>query len=226
MHHHVARFTACLGILVVIGCAKDPILTIPIHESPNAVVRLMAIPYDQPERNFSHPAFLTVKQMIGVLNGIYVENANTVFSFMSSKGPNSDRQPAFSDEEVNFLAPLLVKGLSTATPDEIVSFYGTADISKTFRRIKSGGIFVQGKALFVVLSNFRTKVPIWQDADEYKAPYRLNPLESITSPSGRLIFLPTTFAFDRDSGLLPSMLQKQRLVTGVLYESLPAVTQP
>ena len=220
MNHYLARISVCMGALAFIGCANDSFLTLPVYESPNAVIRLMAIPDVEAEKNFSHPAFPTVKQMSKILKGLSVNKGSSVFSFMSRKDSDRIRQPAFSDEEVTFLAPLLVKGLTRATPDEIVSFYGTADISTTFRQVTSGGVFVQGESLFIVISNFRSKVPIWQDADEYQAPYRLQPLESIISPSGRLFFTPDTLTVNSNSAVLPPLLHKQPLTIGVRYQDL------
>ena len=223
MRHLPAMYWWWVGIFFLIGCAKDPILTVPIHESSNAVVRLMAIPDTEPERNFSHPAFLTDRHLTTVLEGLFAVNSNSVFSFLKGGGQRHDQKRIFSDAEVSFLAPLLAKGLSTATPDEIVTFFGSVDISNFQRRIKSGGLFVQGKAIYVVISNFGTKVPIMQDVDEYKAPYRLTPLEPITSPSGSLIFVPEKFVVDPGLALLPPMIQGQKLKVGISHLELQRV---
>ena len=37
--------------------------------------------------------------------------------------------PAFTDREVAFFAPLLTLGLSKATPEEVVTFYQTRNLS-------------------------------------------------------------------------------------------------
>jgi len=63
------------------------------------------------------------------------------------------RHPAFSTAEISFLAPLLAKGLNTARPDEVVTFYWIVQQPGPIEHVTSGGVFIDGNHLHFLLSN-------------------------------------------------------------------------
>lgn len=194
------------------ACTASPMMTVTVHESKNQVVRLQTTPDANGGQGYSHPAFLSEQTVAAVLKGLYVETDTSLVPLALRPSQPGTRSRAFGDTEVTFLAPLLVKGLSKATPQELVTFFETADISSTQRVVTSGGVFVIGEELHVVLSNHATKVHIWQDADTYAAPYRLTPLEPISPEPGRLSFEPHRHMVrSQDSAL------RDRLASGVLH---------
>ena len=220
----VLKYKMPISLLLILGslcggCASEPFLTIPIYESPNKVIRLQTFPDTDLDRGFSHPAFPTKGQVTQVLQGVFIEESATALSFLGG-GSKVIQKRAFSEAEVEFLTPLFVKGLGTATPRELVTFFGSADVSKTHRRIKSGGVFVQDGAFHVVLSNVGAKVPIWQDTDEYQAPYRLQPLEPIDPEQGELVFEHKRDAIRLVSSSLPKIVRDQNLHVAVLLQGL------
>lgn len=175
----------------LVSCSTPQFFTVTIYDSPSRNVRLQTMPVMEEGKAYSHPSYVTVEQMKRILQGLYVVDEESVLGEAifgnSGKGP---RRRAFSDGEVKFFAPLLVEGLQQATPEEIVTFFETAEISDLHEATTSGGVFVRDEALHIILSNHSVKTQIWQDNDEYQAPYRLSPLEPIDPGLGRLVFDP------------------------------------
>ena len=153
--------------------------------------------------------------MISVLEGLYVEAGNTPLS------GSGVRRRAFSNKEIQFFAPLLVKGLQQATPEEIVTFFETAEISDLHEATTSGGVFVKNDALHIILSNYSVKTQIWQDNDAYEAPYRLRPLEPIDPEPGRLVFEPAQFMVQLNPSGWFETLKGKPWHAAVSYADLP-----
>ncbi|MCA9471461.1 MAG: hypothetical protein MRJ96_00975 [Nitrospirales bacterium] len=171
----------------VVSCFTPQFFTVTIYDSPQRVVRLKTVSSDESGQGYSHPATISVERMTKMLKGFYVEEEETAYS---SPGV---RHRALSDREAEFFAPLFVKGLQQATPEEIVTFFETAEISELYEATTSGGIFVKDQTFHMILSNYNVKTLIWRDNSEYEAPFRLRPLEPISPEPGRLVFEPSQF---------------------------------
>ena len=194
MSRKIVNIMIILGCMMFVSCTTPQFFTVTIYESPSKNVRLQTMPIVDEGNAYSHPASLSEEQMTQVLKGLYVEVDTSAISLPftpSSRG--GSRHRAFSDREIQFFAPLLVKGLQQATPEEIVTFFETAEVSDLHEATTSGGVFVRNEALHIIVSNFSVKTLIWQDNAEYHAPYRLAPLEPINPEPGRLIFEPEKF---------------------------------
>ena len=173
---------------LLVACASPHFLTETIYNSPEAQIRLQAVPDANQGKGFSHPAVISRVKMEEILKGLVVELSTSALPI--GRLGSSERHQAFTDTEAEFLAPLLSKGLSLATPEELVTFFETAEISSTQRVITSGGMLVREDELHIVLSNYRVKVDVWQDTEHYEAPYRMRPLHPIHPEPGRLAFEP------------------------------------
>ena len=197
----------CLG-----GCSTPQFQTLKIFDNPNRVVALHVIPDAYKGRGYDHPVFITKEEMIRIMEGIRVEKRG-LYSGASS---GSSRLPsAFSQSEIQFFAPLIVKGLSRATPEEMVTFFETAeietdDVERNYQLTTSGGFYVAGGNFYVALSNFSVKTPMWQDAEESQneeGSIRTRPLEQLEPQPGRLIFEPREFTVANPDGEIGSMLK-------------------
>ena len=89
-----------------------------IHESERGAVYVERIP----DRSFhaAHPIALSADTMARVLRGVVVKDSRGLFGNLGAAKPETVR--AFGDEEVEYLAPLLVEGLTKAAPDQQVGF--------------------------------------------------------------------------------------------------------
>lgn len=212
---------ASLSILALLcGCTASPMMTVTVHESDNQVVRLQAVPDANGGQGYSHPAFLSEQTVAAVLKGLLVEKHTSPLPLALRSSEPGTRSRAFGDGEIKFLAPLLVQGLNRATPEELVTFYETADISSTQRVVTSGGLFVIGDELHIVLGNHASKVDIWQDAEQYEAPYRMRPLEPIRPEPGRLSFEPVQYMVRSNASALRDTITGGQFHLAVRYKDL------
>lgn len=119
MRPHLAlRNVQSVGMLMCLGLLLGGCSTLSgeakVHESAKRAVYLKEIADWSFEA--SHPATVDQLTMIKVLKGVVADNI--------SKTPASGSKPmrVFSDEDAEFLAPLLAQGLSQAKPEQIVGF--------------------------------------------------------------------------------------------------------
>ncbi len=101
---------------LLIGCSS--LGGASIHNSSRGTVYLQEIPDWSFEA--SHPVIIDRSTMLQIVKGLLADEPLTT----SSKPPASGSKPmkVFSDEDAEFLAPLLARGLSQAKPEQIVGF--------------------------------------------------------------------------------------------------------
>lgn len=120
MSHHPRLASLLLtGItLALSACATGPDLDVTIHESERGAVYVERIP----DRSFhaAHPVMLPTDTMARVLRGVVVKDNGGVLGNLLGSKPEIVR--AFEDKDVEYLAPLLVEGLSRAASDQQVGF--------------------------------------------------------------------------------------------------------
>lgn len=118
-HHLRLAFALLSGItLTLSACATRPDVDVTIHESDRGAVYVERIP----DRSFraAHPITLSIDTMARVLRGVAVkEDRDLLGGVIFSK---SEALLVFRDEDVQFLAPLLVDGLTRAASDQKVGF--------------------------------------------------------------------------------------------------------
>ena len=191
------KVLAGLGLSMVwllTACAGMPHVVIQkVYEDPNREVGLQVVSEHSRGEGFSHPAFLKNTDIASVLKGLYVERPSSTVSLPLLGGGESERYPVFNQNEIAFFAPLLAQGFGLAQPNEVVTFYERGEISHLHEVRTSGGLFLQGDVLYVILSNHTAQTEIWQDVEEYHSPVRLQPLKQLEPQPGRLVFDPPQF---------------------------------
>ena len=199
-------------VLCLVGCSTPQFQTFKVFDSPGRAVALQVMPDAYGGRGYDHPVSITKEEMIRIMQGIRAEKSG--FSSASS-ARSSQSHPAFSKTEIQFFAPLVVKGLSQATPEEMVTFFETVeietdDLEKNYQLTTSGGFYVAGGNFYVVLSNFSVKAPLWRDlldSQSEEGYIRTRPLEQLEPQPGRLIFEPKEFIVSSPDGEIGSTLK-------------------
>jgi hypothetical protein len=118
-HHPRLALVLLSGItLALSACATGPDLDLTIHESERGAVYVERFP----DRSFqaSHPITLSADTMARVLRGVVVKDGRGFLGNLVAGKPEAVR--AFRDEDVEYLAPLLVEGLTRAASDQQVGF--------------------------------------------------------------------------------------------------------
>lgn len=131
----------------------------------------------------SHPIKLSPDVMQYVLSGVKTQRRG---SFLPSvlTGEESLIQ-AFSREEQSFLAPHLTQALAQAKPDELVTFYRRISTPAIGLAITSGGLFVHGPHLHVILANARN---LPSEGMSQSIVSEIDPIESPLLPISRTSF--------------------------------------
>jgi hypothetical protein len=118
----------------------------------------------------SHPAIIDQTTIVKIVKGVYTaEDPNG--SRMSAAGSKPMR--VFSDEDAEFLAPLLAKGLSKAKPEQLVVFRVSSSAGSGSEPT-AGSIYVQQGAIYFTISKgagTTTFVPESVARAEKAAPY-------------------------------------------------------
>ena len=118
-HHPRLALVFLTGmILASSACATGPEQDLTIHESERGAVYVERIP----DRSFqaTHPIALSADTMARVLRGVVLKDSRGLLgSLVAGK---SETVRAFEDKDIEYLAPLLVEGLTRAAPDQQVGF--------------------------------------------------------------------------------------------------------
>jgi len=223
-HPLIIRGAGCwvlAATVAVTGCAPAQFTTATLYDTPRAFVRLEADPAVERGTPHSHPVAVSPDQIGAVLHGITIDEPITRLPIYDDLSvPRHHR--AFDDDTIAFLAPLLSLGLAQATSEEVITFYLSKDRSGGRREVTSGGLFVQGEELHLVLANYRS-------ATHYMADYgaadttddRLAPMRSLAPQQGRLAFEPASARRIPSTGVLGSLLQSERRELIVRYKAVP-----
>lgn len=195
--------SACLW-----GCETPPFHTMKILDKANREVALQVMSNPYGGKGYDHPVSMTTEEMTRVLQGVRVQRG-----FLGSA-----QHPAFSDTEIRVFAPFLVKGLEQATKEEVVTFFETAQIDSDNDLTTSGGLFIAGEHLYIVLSNFSVKTRAWRDADRYEAPFRNRPLEQMDPQPGRLVFEPREYMVESPDAEIGNRWKGKPWQVAIRYE--------
>ena len=156
----VSRTSSCvLALLCLVGtvcCTTAPAGKFLI-EDPREAVFLQTIP--DHSIYATHPINLKPALLAQVLKGIQVQDQGDRLLQRLLAGPSTP-VPAFSDEQIQFLAPLLSEGLRTASPDQQVAYrvrtlYEGSALEYPYTETTAGSLYVYDQQLFVTLSQYR-----------------------------------------------------------------------
>lgn len=211
----------CMTFLLgLAGCENRQFPTMILYESPTSFVRLEHDPMARESQRHSHPVAITAEEMAAVWSGLMIVEPSRLFSFLD-KNKEPQRHPAFSDAEVRFFSPLLAKGLGQATSEEVVTFYQTHQDTAIIRKVTSGGVFVDGEDLHIVLSNYRAPTHAASDPGvDDTTDDRLTPMRRIAPQEARLEFEPSgAIAPSQETGV-SSLFSAERREVVVRYRRL------
>ena len=145
-HHPRLALVLLTGItLALSACATGPELDLTIQESERGAVYLERVS----DRSFqaAHPITLSADTMAQILRGVVVKENRGFLQDLVAGKPAAVR--AFGDEDVEYLAPLLVEGLTKAASDQQVGFrvvHTGAPAEST-----KGSLYAYGRSLYLTL---------------------------------------------------------------------------
>ncbi|WP_455388820.1 SHOCT domain-containing protein [Petrachloros mirabilis] len=136
-------------------------------EDKDRIVRLQTAPHQGGQPAFTHPFLLSPEDWKSILKSIHVQSQEQGFLFLKNKGPV---EPAFTDDEIEYLSATLSRVFRQAQPDERVVFAMSRHPSADLTEVTSGAWSVNGPSLHFVLANYRYAVTmpavlelVWRD---------------------------------------------------------------
>ncbi len=104
---------------------------------------------------FTHPLGLNQKEWTRILENVWVQYEPGLIALVS---PKEAPIPAFTQDEIAILSKLLSKAFTRAHPDEWVVFGLSRARSAEITEVTTGGWFVEGERLHMMLANYRYAV--------------------------------------------------------------------
>jgi hypothetical protein len=197
--------TACL---LLTACAIPHVPSRIVYEDPVNYVRLEedknVLP-EWPQGHFSHPATVGKEVLRSILSGLKVQEHRIALQrWYQGEAP---LVPVFNDDEMALLSAQLAEGLAQAQYNERVTFYLSEPLTFSRRTITSGGIYVQGKELHILLGNWRIIYGVPSYGMIYDRRYPMRP----TAAKGfDLFFEPVEAIVPQKSSLLDDLLANTR----------------
>lgn len=228
--------TLLFGVALLLSftaCQNRPFPTAAMYEEPSRFVRLEVDP--TVGGNHSHPANITTDELITVLSGVMIEEPPRFMTALSleTRDGESRQHPAFNEAEISFFAPYFAEGLRKAKSEEVVTFYQTNQKTALIDKVTSGGmfvtsggIFIDGEELHLILSNYRSPTNSAPDPGISGATLdgRSTPLRSIAPQRTKLYFEPTTAVASSREGIWGSLLRPDRRELVILFKKLSRTT--
>lgn len=181
----ITRLLSGVLLLACVGCAGPTIASRAVEDGSSWFIRLDTFAESRAagDLRYEHPADWSEADLAAILSRLLVQKRT---GFLEQK---SVLQPLFSASETKQLVPGLQKAFRTATPSEWVAFFSTRP-GGTVQEVTSGGMFLKGERLHVVVANHHDQVP-WQ-SDSLTAA-RTNPLLPLGGKGFAVSFDPVRF---------------------------------
>lgn len=142
--------------VLLLGCAIPQVPSRTIYEDPVNYVRLeedRGYLVEWPPSHNSHPAALGPEVLRPLLHGLFIqEHRIWLQRWIAGDAPF---QAAFQDQEIALLSVQLAEALAQAKPNERVTFYLSEPQASTKRVVTSGGLYVKGTELHLILGNWQ-----------------------------------------------------------------------
>jgi hypothetical protein len=184
-------------------------------EQPDRFVRLQTISTDSrpvSSQGFTHPFALSPEDWISILSELHVQRQAEGLLIPVPPGPVLS---AFTEEEVSYLSVTLSKAFAQAQPNEWVVFGLSRSTPQGLTELTTGGGYVEGPSLHVVLANYRkavtmpsTRQLLWE-----------RPMRPDAGPAYDLV-AGNHQTIVRESGFMPSLLSSAPSELAIAYQGL------
>ena len=233
---HASRFTVplcsiVLALLCVAGtaCSTTAPTGIILFEDPRGSVSLQTI--SNPLIQASHPISLEPALLAQLLTGLRIrdEGIGPHRRVVEGFAGQPSTYPLFSEDQIQFLAPLLAEGLRTATANQSIEYRvvttreGSNRFQSTTTEMTAGSLYAYDRQLYVILSQFRYN-PMRTNLDFTDIPYRSQePLDYSGLRYRTLQFTPKAALRDDDPSP-PKMEKSTDRFVAIDYQRLDEAT--
>ncbi len=194
--------------LLIFACAVPQVPSRTVYEDPVNYVRLekdAGVLLEWPPGHHSHPAVMGHEKLRAILSGLKIQEHRIALQrWFQGEAP---LVPAFTDEELALLSEQVHEALAQANYNERVTFYLSQPQTSARRVITSGGIYVHGTELHVILGNWRVVYGVPAYGMIYDRRYPMRP----TAAKGfDLIFQPSDAVIPVKSSWLDDLFANAR----------------
>ena len=198
-----------------LGTAPATRVACGLCEQPDRFVRLQTASTDSRpvgSQGFTHPFSLSPEDWKSILTELHVQRQAEGLLIPVPQGPVLS---AFTEEEVSYLSMTLSKAFAQAEPNEWVVFGLTRSSPQGLTELTTGGGYVEGSSLHVVLANYRkvvtmpsTRQLLWE-----------RPMRPDAGPAYDLV-AGNHQTIVRESGFVPSLLSPSPSELAIAYQAL------
>ena len=182
-----------------VSCTSPTFQIRPVQDEPSVFVGLSTGPPQEADGQttvgHNHPVDWSEANLPIILTRLLVQKQGGMMD------PYKQPQPVFSPDDIILLTPGLYEAFTAAGPADWIVFavWGSSPQSQALE-VTSGGMYLQGPNLHIILSNHRERVSSETEGIE---GIRHNPFRSLRDvKKGKLIFDPARFVIDaRDNWL-------------------------
>ena len=190
------------------GCAIPQVPSRVVYEDPVNYVRLeldSAVLEEWPVSHHTHPTILSPEKLRSVLSGLKIrEHRTAVQKWIQGE---ASLVQAFTDEELALLSLRISEALADAKPNERVTFYMSQPQTFARRIITTGGLYIHGTELHLILGNWRIIYGIPAYGMIYDQRYPMRP----TAAKGfDLLFDPANAVIPTESSVLDEILANSK----------------
>ena len=150
-----------LALLCLVGaaCSTTAQTGKILFEDPRGTVSLQTM--SDGSIRAGHPIRLEPALLAQLLKGLKVQDRRSGLNrFVAGFAGEHSTNPVFTEDQIQFLAPLLAEGLRMAAPDEHIEYrvqttYEGSALESSTTESTAGSLYAQGRLLFVTLSRYR-----------------------------------------------------------------------
>jgi len=195
-------------VLGLFGCAIPHVPSRIVYEDPVNYVRLEedrnVLP-EWPQSHFSHPATVSKGVLRAILSGLKVqEHRVALLRWIQGEAP---LELVFNDNEVALLSSEMADALALAHYNERVTFYLSEPLTLARRTITSGGLYIQGTELHLLLGNWRIIYGIPTYGMIYDRRY---PMRPTVAKGFDLFFEPADAVIPQQSSVLDNLFANSK----------------
>jgi hypothetical protein len=183
-----------------------------------------------PSIQASHPINLEPALLAQLLTGLQIHDEGRPPRLATGFAWQPSTYPLFSEDQIQFLAPLLAEGLRTATPNQSIEYRvvtthgGSNRFQSPTTETTAGSFYAHGRQLYVILSQYRYN-PMRTNLDTNDIPYRSQePLDYSGLRYCTLRFTPKA-PLRADSPNPPTMEKSTDRFVAVDYQLLDQATR-
>ena len=171
-----ALSTQVSALILLGGCAIPLVPSRTVYEDPVNYVRLeedTGVLPEWPPGHHSHPVVMEPEKLRVILSGLRIQEHRILpQQWVQGEAPVV---PAFTDEETAWLSVQMAKALAEAKYNERVTFYLSQPQTSRRRVITSGGVYLHGTELHLILGNWRVVYGIPAYGMIYDLRYPMRP---------------------------------------------------